>query len=70
MSSVSPARELETLAETVRRLRPDWRNAEQFYEARSEVVGGLKRRARVLDGLPADPPAKVLALSQADQEAA
>jgi hypothetical protein len=52
----SPSRELEDLAQAVRRLRPDWRNAEAFYEARSEVVGGLKRLARVLDGLSPEPP--------------
>ena len=50
-SPVSPARELEDLAQYVRRLRPDWRDAQAFYEARSEVIGGLKRLARVLDGL-------------------
>ena len=38
-----PAAELEALAREVRRLRPDGRNPEPFYEARSDIVAGLLR---------------------------
>ena len=34
----------------VRRLRPDWRDAERFYELRSEITGRLTRLARVQPG--------------------
>src|SRR3954471_15737554 len=40
------ASELERLAEGVSRLRPDWRDASRFYEARSEVVGALRALSR------------------------
>lgn len=33
-----------------RRLRPDWRDAEGFYELRSEITGALMRLARRLNG--------------------
>jgi hypothetical protein len=46
----TPASELETLAAAVRRLRPDWRDAEAFYEARSEIAGSLLRLSRRLTG--------------------
>jgi hypothetical protein len=35
------ALELVAIASLVRRLRPDWRDAEAFYELRSEVTGRL-----------------------------
>jgi hypothetical protein len=38
--------ELNRLAGLARRLRPDWKNPESFYELRSEVVGGLHRLAQ------------------------
>lgn len=44
----TPADELETLAAQVRRLRPDWRDAEGFYELRSEIAGSLMRLSRRL----------------------
>jgi hypothetical protein len=42
------ATRLEALAAAVARLRPDWRDAEAFYEARSEIVGTLRALARSL----------------------
>jgi hypothetical protein len=44
----TPADELAALAGMVRRLRPDWRDAEGFYELRSEITGSLTRLARRL----------------------
>jgi hypothetical protein len=38
--------ELAKLASEVRRLRPDWRDAEAFYEQRSEISGALMRLSR------------------------
>jgi hypothetical protein len=38
--------ELHRLITLVGRLRPDWRNAEAFYELRSEVTGALTSLAR------------------------
>ena len=54
----APAAELEALAGEVRRLRPDWRDAEGFYEARSEIAGALMRLSRRLAGrsMPAPMP--------------
>jgi hypothetical protein len=42
------AAELLALASAVARLRPDWRNGEAFYEARSEIIAVLRRLARTL----------------------
>jgi hypothetical protein len=39
----------------VRRLRPDWRDPEEFYELRSEVSSGLNRLAHRLGRLPSPP---------------
>jgi hypothetical protein len=44
------ADELVALAAQVRRLRPDWRDAEGFYELRSEISGALMRISRRLNG--------------------
>jgi hypothetical protein len=54
----TPAAELERIAGEVRRLRPDWRDAEAFYETRSEIAGALMRLARRLAGraMPAPMP--------------
>jgi hypothetical protein len=43
---------LTVLLEAVRRLRPDWRNAETFYEWRSEITGGLSVLLRVIGSNP------------------
>jgi hypothetical protein len=40
------AAQLETLAAAVARLRPDWRSAAEFYEARSEIIGSLRALTR------------------------
>src|SRR5437763_11423218 len=40
------ASELERLAAAVARLRPDWRDAADYYEARSEIVGALRALSR------------------------
>jgi hypothetical protein len=37
--------ELHNLAHAVGGLRPDWRDAERFYEACSEIVAALRRLA-------------------------
>ena len=37
MDSMTTSDELAKLASEVRRLRPDWRDAEAFYEQRSEI---------------------------------
>jgi hypothetical protein len=48
--------ELLRIAAMVRRLNPNWRDAEGFYELRSEVVGGLNRLVHRLDRpVPAAP---------------
>jgi hypothetical protein len=54
----TPAAELEALAAQVRQLRPDWRSAEDFYERRSEIIGGLRKLSRRLAGrsMPAPVP--------------
>src|SRR3974377_1670988 len=41
MSADTLTTELDRLAAMVRRLRPDWRDAEAFYALRSEVSGGV-----------------------------
>jgi hypothetical protein len=46
------AAELDRLAHLVRRLRPDGRNPEPFYEARSEAVAGLVALSRRLGYAP------------------
>jgi hypothetical protein len=51
----SAADELAALAGQVRRLRPDWRDAEAFYEARSEITGALMRLSRRLALQPVPP---------------
>jgi hypothetical protein len=40
------ASRLQALAAAVARLRPDWRDAERFYEARSEIIAALRALAR------------------------
>jgi hypothetical protein len=40
------AAQLEALAGAVARLRPDWRSAAQFYEARSEITAALRTLAQ------------------------
>jgi hypothetical protein len=49
--------ELHRLVALVARLRPDWRDPEEFYEVRSEVMGGLRRLAVRLNrpALPSAP---------------
>jgi hypothetical protein len=63
----SAADELLGLAAAVRRLRPDWRDAEAFYELRSEVVAAITRIARRLNGhhwpAPAARPIRPIALA-------
>ena len=44
--SIATSDELAKLASEVRRLRPDWRDAEAFYEQRSEICGALMRLSR------------------------
>ncbi len=44
--STTTSDELAKLATEVRRLRPDWRDAEAFYEQRSEICGALMRLSR------------------------
>jgi hypothetical protein len=44
--TVTTSDELAKLASEVRRLRPDWRDAEAFYEQRSEISGALMRLSR------------------------
>jgi hypothetical protein len=39
---------LANLAAAVGRLRPDWRDAEAFYELRSEIMASLRRLAHQL----------------------
>jgi hypothetical protein len=38
---------LEVVRALIHRLRPDWRNAEAFYELRSEATGALTRLIRL-----------------------
>jgi hypothetical protein len=52
MNADTPSAELTRLATLVRRMRPDWRDAEGFYEIRSEVAGALAALGRRL-GAPA-----------------
>jgi hypothetical protein len=55
----APPDALRRLAHAVRRLRPDWRNAEGFYEARSEIAHALAQlayRLRPLGVAPAVTP--------------
>src|SRR5438045_2750310 len=40
------AGELERIAEAISRLRPDWRDANRFYEERSDAVGALRALSR------------------------
>jgi hypothetical protein len=56
-----PSDELEALAALVRRLRPDWRDSEGFYELRSEITGALTRLSRRLSGRPAAAPMRITA---------
>jgi hypothetical protein len=53
----TPSAELEELVQQVRRLRPEWRDADSFYERRSEIAGALLRLSRRLVGkaMPAPP---------------
>jgi hypothetical protein len=44
----TPVAELDRLAAMVRRLRPDGRNPEPFYELRSEISGALTALSRRL----------------------
>jgi hypothetical protein len=55
MTAEDPAKELDRLAGMLRRLRPDGRNPEPFYEARSEIAAGMQRLARTLGHSPPAP---------------
>lgn len=46
MTAASTARQL---ARDVARLRPDWRNPENYFENRSEIEHALRRLARQLE---------------------
>jgi hypothetical protein len=50
-----PPTTADALAALVRRLRPDWRDAERFYEARSEIAAGIMRISRRLGWREAQP---------------
>src|SRR5690242_20162536 len=50
--SATTSDELAKLASEVRRLRPDWRDAEAFYEQRSEISGALMRLSRKFASQP------------------
>ena len=52
--------ELAKLASEVRRLRPDWRDAEAFYEQRSEIYGALMRLSRMFARQPLFPRPRVV----------
>ncbi|WP_260928200.1 hypothetical protein [Novosphingobium sp. 9] len=45
----TPASALREIARTLRRLRPDWRDPERYFENRSEIENRLRRLARELD---------------------
>lgn len=46
---LTPAAQLRALARDVRRLRPDWRLPERYFENRDEIENRLQRLARELD---------------------
>jgi hypothetical protein len=50
------ALELEAIAALVRRLRPDWRDAEAFYEMRSEVIRRLMKLSYRVRSVPIPVP--------------
>jgi hypothetical protein len=50
LNGPTPSAQLDDLATMVCRLRPDWRDAEAFYETRSEIAGALLRLSRRLAG--------------------
>jgi hypothetical protein len=63
MNSDTPAAELHRLAGLVRQLRPSFRDAEGFYELRSEISGGLNALGRRLGTstvpvMPVPPPSR------------
>lgn len=45
----SPAALVRAIARDVRRLRPDWRMPERYFENRDEIENRLRRLARELD---------------------
>lgn len=42
---MTPAARLADVAQRVRRLRPDWRNPERYFEERSEIERALRALA-------------------------
>lgn len=46
---MSPATRAADLARRVGRLSPDWRNAERYFETRSEIERELRRLAKHLE---------------------
>lgn len=44
------AEAVRDIAREVRRLRPDWRWPERYFENRSEIEDRLRRLAREMDG--------------------
>lgn len=55
--SATLAEELASLAARVGMLHPEWRDPEQFFLARSELVAALRSLARQAGHAPARPPA-------------
>lgn len=45
----NPAAVARAIARDVRRLRPDWRSPERYFENRDEIETRLRRLARELD---------------------
>jgi hypothetical protein len=67
MTAASSLETLAGIAAMVRRLRPDWRDAEAFYELRSEIVGALLRLARQPAQVPTPvrpPPPQTLTITR------
>jgi hypothetical protein len=46
---ITPAAQLRALARDLRRLRPDWRLPERYFENRDEIENRLRDLARELD---------------------
>lgn len=49
---MNPALTARQLAREVARLRPDWRDPENYFANRSEIERGLHRLARQLEEMP------------------